>query len=68
MSLSSNMQRLEEVTLIDLPQIQEALDNLRHGVRHAEQLRDAVLANHRERHTTVAARFCDEACRLAADW
>jgi hypothetical protein len=62
------MQRLEEVTLTDLCRVGEAIDNLRHGVRHAEQLRDAVLANHHERHTTIAPQFCDEACRLAADW
>jgi hypothetical protein len=67
MSLSSNLERLEDAAR-NAASIEEAIANLRHGVTLAEQLRDAVLANHRERHTTVAPQFCDEACRLAADW
>jgi hypothetical protein len=69
MTLSSNLERLQDaVELHGNPALDEALANLQHGVAHAEALRDAVLTNHRERHTTVAAHLCDEACRLAAEW
>jgi hypothetical protein len=67
-SLSSNLERLQDAVFLNFnPALDEALQNLQAGVAHAEALRDAVLANHRDRHIG-AARFCDEACRLAAEW
>ena len=48
---------------------QDVLGDIDYGVRLAEDLRAAVLAEHRSSHTEIRPDWCTEACRLAAeDW
>lgn len=67
MSLSAALQHLQDVPLGDPDALAEAIQDLLHGVRQAESLRQAILREHREKHQIISAWFCTEACRMAAE-
>jgi hypothetical protein len=68
-ALADNLARLEDAR-ISFEGIDEAIDNLRYSVTEADELRELVLAEHRESHVEPSPRFCVSAvCRKAAgEW
>ena len=64
--LQDHLNRLEDAANDGIPAMLEALENLRYSASESEELRAAVLREHREYHAEASPRFCSsEACRLA---
>ena len=71
MNMKTNVARLHDAAASPRGTIAvvEVLGDIDYGVRYAEDLRAAVLADHRDNHAEISPRFCTEACKLAAeDW
>lgn len=69
MNMRTNVVRLADATHLGLPAVLDVIGDIDYGVRYAEDLREAVLRDHRDNHAEVSPRFCTEACQLAAeDW
>jgi hypothetical protein len=62
-----HVEAVREATHFGTTAVLEAIQNMHHSSMRFEELRDAVLRDHRDNHAEILPEFCLEPCKIAAE-